>query len=337
MNSGASGAGGRPGRGAQQDLRKKMRGWRELLARCGRKPGRKMVHALRVATLRVQAEAEFLAGGLEPESKDARGVRRWSKQGNKLRRALGRLRQADVHLGKLARLRGGGGAGAHVHPECPQECAGEIAELERRIARGRNAAAKRVGAEIERRRKRLERLSKGVEDALASAAPAEAGGSSKAIGGLIAELSGEFGELTAETLHAFRKRIKKTRYLAEIVARGDAEAARQAAALKRMAEAAGEWHDWQMLAEEARRSCGEVGALAGFLEARAGKALERALGVCRRSMAQLLGRAANGNGQIRDRDGDGAAGRAERIARKPVVSAAHDIEGIDKKGSRPAA
>ncbi|MGB7549792.1 MAG: hypothetical protein WBM14_18800, partial [Terracidiphilus sp.] len=40
------------------EWRSQVEAWRQLLAECGRKPGRKRVHELRVATLRLQAEVE---------------------------------------------------------------------------------------------------------------------------------------------------------------------------------------------------------------------------------------------------------------------------------------
>jgi hypothetical protein len=62
-----------------------------------------------------------------------------------------------------------------------------------------------------------------------------------------------------------------------------------------MQAAIGEWHDWHVLAEEARREFrgrGKAGGLAQLLETLASKSLKEALGVCQRSMAHLLKRRA---------------------------------------------
>ena len=323
MNSAQPAAVGLPEQAGQPEIRQQMESWRELLVRCGRKPGRRSVHALRVATLRLQAEVDFRLSGLEPGS--ARALRRWRKHGNKLRRSLAPLRQADVFLVRLARLRSRSAA-ANGHLKCPPECLGVLGELERSLKRKRDGSAKRLGDEIEARRRRLERLGWKVERALAVAAPRGEGGSSRAIAGQIAELLGEFGELNEETLHAFRKRIKKVRYLAEIVARTDPAVARYAAALKRMTAAIGDWHDCQALAAEAahaHRRDGNPAPLADFLYAQAGQALAKALTVCRRSMAQLLAPAVNGKGPQAVPPG----GLAERVPRKPAVSVPAEFHG----------
>jgi len=63
---------------------------------------------------------------------------------------------------------------------------------------------------------------------------------------MFASLREEFPELEAETLHTYRKRSRKCATWRDF-RRGRRPAARQAAILKRMQSAAGEWHDWQRL------------------------------------------------------------------------------------------
>jgi CHAD domain-containing protein len=114
---------------------------------------------------------------------------------------------------------------------------------------------------------------------------------------LVAGLREEFPELNGESLHAYRKRLKKVRYLAEISAAADPLAERQATTLKRMQSAAGKWHDWQSLTEEVGRAFrGRNGSegLAKLLEARAQESLQEALGLVQRATAQLLKREAKG-------------------------------------------
>ena len=110
---------------------------------------------------------------------------------------------------------------------------------------------------------------------------------------MVAGLREEFPELNAESLHAYRKRIKKVRYLAEISAAADPLAGRQATTLKRMQSAAGKWHDWQSLVEEVDRTfrgSAKCDGLANLLEARTQESLKEALGLIRRATAQLLKR-----------------------------------------------
>jgi len=156
----------------------------------------------------------------------------------------------------------------------------------------RQAAAKELIAVIESRRKRMERLSAEMEAALA---PCPWGCSGKELRAMFASLREEFPELKAEILHNYRKGIKKVRYLAQISAVGDPLAARQAATLKNMQAAAGEWHDWQALAKQARRAFrgnARTCVLIQLLEARTQEHLKEALGLCRRSSTQLLRRGA---------------------------------------------
>ena len=56
----------------QLELRRQIRVWRELLALCGRKPGRKIVHNLRVTTLRLQAALEFSLSPVDADSSSAK-------------------------------------------------------------------------------------------------------------------------------------------------------------------------------------------------------------------------------------------------------------------------
>lgn len=302
----------------QRGLQAQMEAWCELLARCGQKPGRKSVHALRVATLRLRAELEYCAPAMVEEP-HARAVQRWLKHSKKLRRALGPVRQLDVYLDMLARLRRETKAAENGDLKRAQESLGAIYELQRSFKRRRQEAAKELETAIERRKRQLRRLAGKVESALA-ARPAVAGGcSSGGVAEQIAKLREEFSELNEQNLHAFRKRIKKVRYLAETVAHADPGAAHQTAALRRMTAAVGEWHDWQTLAAEARHAwtpSGEAHTMIQLLQAKAARSLAQGLALCQRSMARQLGDAANQESSRADLP----SSPAERIPRKPAVS-----------------
>lgn len=328
MNSGVVSGSRRPAAVARRALQRQMEAWRELLAQCERRPGRKCVHALRVATLRAQAGVEFCLAGRALGDADARAVRRWRKQASKLRRRLAPARQADVFLTMLGQRRqeaAGGKDGA----EGSQGYVDAIAELERAIGRGRQRAAKKVAAEIGERRKRLELLSRRVEDAFAGAAPVAGDGHLGGIAARMAALAGEFGELNEETLHGFRKRIKKIRYVAEIEGRTDPEAARAAAVLQRMAAAVGEWHDWQGLAAEAARHFGQGQGegLVRFLEGESERSLERALELCGRALAQLR-RSVKGGDPL---ERDAGNGSSRRVPRKPAGSVQPEAQRDDSE------
>jgi CHAD domain-containing protein len=63
--------------------------------------------------------------------------------------------------------------------------------------------------------------------------------------------------MDAEKLHRCRIAVKRARYAAEL-AEKSAAATRFIADLKRMQDALGNWHDWQLLTETARQRLGDV-------------------------------------------------------------------------------
>ena len=108
---------------------------------------------------------------------------------------------------------------------------------------------------------------------------------------IFAGLGGEFPDLDESNLHAYRKRLKQALYLAEISSAADPTARRLAAALRKIRDASGEWHDWHALAEEAGRILslhGKKGSLVPVLEARAERALDKALLLCRSTQSGSL-------------------------------------------------
>ena len=306
------------------EFRQMLRTWRELLAHCGQKPGRKSVHNLRVATLRLQAALEFSLSRQKPDPHTVQAAKRWRRQGKKLRRVLGPVRQADVSLSKLARVRGWADPAADGHPVLPKECLGALKEIECNVSRAREAAARKLVGEIERRHKQMNRLSRKMETALESSPAAKDKADASSIAAQLSAAGAEFPSLDSESLHDFRKRIKKIRYAADILGPVDTEAAHQAATLKRMTGAVGEWHDWQVLTEEAARADRNDAAMttaAEFLQAQAARSLEHALTLCGHSMTRLLKREAESH------DPRLGAVRAQvaAIDRKPMVSAPAEL------------
>jgi CHAD domain-containing protein len=305
--------------GVPAGFRLDMEEWRKLLARCGRKPGRKYVHQLRVATLRLQAALEAWMSHQQTDTPGTDVVRRWLRQGKKLRRALGPVRQADVSLDKLAKVRSWAESDADGRPVLPKECVGAIEDIERSIKQDREIAANKLVVAVDRRRKRLNRLSRKVDVALRGFAPAAESGAAEKVRGQFAVVAAEFPALDSENLHQFRKRIKKIRYLAEVFAPGDPVAALQATMLKRMTGAVGEWHDWQALTEEAARAHrgdATMATAAEFLQAQAGRALAHALKLSRQLMIQLLNPAGNGSLLHPESEKD----TSDIAPRKPVAS-----------------
>jgi hypothetical protein len=164
-------------------------------------------------------------------------------------------------------------------------------KLESRLKQQRQAGTHALMTAVDSRRKRLSRLSKEMEEALAPRMPSRVRSTRQAALRIFAGLASEFPKLDSTNLHAYRKRLKQALYLAEISSAADPLARRLAAAFRKIHLAAGEWHDWQALALEAGRILPEHAkqdGLVPLLETLTEEALQKALGLCRRSAARFL-------------------------------------------------
>lgn len=282
--------------GAEPEWRRQIDAWRELLDECLGKPTRGRVHALRVATLRLQADIPHWLEGHELGDKGARAVRRWSRQAEKLRKALQPVRTVDVDLAKLLALRAqldgaeGKSLGAS-QPGSGQRCLRQIDKLARRFRQMRRAGEKELVAELDDRRARLRRSSLALQRTLAPLRLSQETATPEMIRATLAALAAEFPELHEDNLHEFRLRVKAVRYLADLAAPSYPRAAQQATAMGRMQVAAGEWHDLRTLARKAERELGKrgtAGGLVSLLEDLAAESLQKALVLCRRTTAQLV-------------------------------------------------
>ena len=289
MNSGLIHLNGYIKSSVQPDWQKQFDEWRELLARCGHKPSRRRVHALRVSTLRLKAEVDFWLLDQDVQDPIVDAAKSWRKQADKVRKALSPVRDTDVYLDMLTRLRAAGGSAgneSHLTPNCSRE----IEKLESRLQEKRQAAEEELFVEIKKRQARLDRSSRRLQEDLGKRTEWTGNDRVRVVRGLIAGLATDIPGLSAENMHEFRKRAKMARYLSEVAAKQDAHAARQAALLKKMQNAAGKWHDWQTLAFKAEHilGTGEGDGLVKLLNTLAEDSLKNALELCRRVTAQLL-------------------------------------------------
>jgi CHAD domain-containing protein len=284
--------------------------WRTLLDECSRKPSRKHVHFLRVATLRLQAQLGHRRETRGAAHSAARAARRWNKHAEKLRDSLSAVREIDVFRDKLCVLRGTLEAPSGYSPRSSRACSRQIEELEAWLERGRKIAAKMLVADLKHRKERLESLSLELETTQAFGYSLLPVSSSSDIFKMYGDAIAAFPNLDTDCLHDFRKRIKNVRYLAELFAKTDPQAAHLATALKAMQGAIGEWHDWQELAQLAARQLRKRhkgGVLTRLLETLSEESLQKALECCQTQNAQLDSGVAD------------AAARLELVARKPPV------------------
>jgi CHAD domain-containing protein len=281
-----------PPPGLRSSGRQQLAAWRELIDRCARKPSRKRVHALRVATLRLCAALEHELRGQDADAPAMRVFKRWKKEAEKLRRALRPVRDCHVQRQRLAGIRGTLVASSSSLPTGNGRWVREIELIQNRLEERRKAKSEELLAWIEGRRKRLRRRSTELEELLAPEAMA-CGPDSTAEAALqfFALLASTFPRLSGANLHAYRMQLKKAFYLADLSAATDPLSLRLAKTFKKMTDAAGDWHDSQMLAEEAGRALPGQGiqtGVAAMLKASEKDCLRKALALCRRSTALLL-------------------------------------------------
>jgi hypothetical protein len=273
--------------------------WREQLVQCARKPSRRRVHALRSLTLRLRMLLEHRLQTPELEPAAARAFKRWKKEVKKLRRMLEPVRDADVYLAQLDRLRKASEA-ADGKLKLNARCRREMDKLEKQLQRRRQAGADKLMIILDARGRRLARLSQEMETALTPRMLARPDATAPAAMRIFSGLMKEFPRLDSSNLHGYRKSLKPALYLAEFSAAHDPLARRLATAFRKMHLAAGEWHDWQSLTLEARRvlpAAGRPEGLLALLEGLTEESLQKALRLCRRSMAQFLKSAAARRGQ----------------------------------------
>jgi CHAD domain-containing protein len=252
------------------------------------------VHALRVVTLRLQAELERDVSELPRASHQAQAMLQFSKQAEKLRQALGPARELDVWIGKLRGLRASLSATDEYVPRSMLDCLLGIDRLEDRLERKRRSAAKKLAAAIE---KKHDRFVDAAEKLEATAEDPRLNDAAEIAEELVVDfrrVQAEFAVLDEANLHEFRKRIKTVRYLAEMHAGEDRKCARLATQMKKLQGAIGEWHDWQALAVETRKVQRAWGKpLAELLESISKETFEVALETARSVTERILGETAS--------------------------------------------
>jgi CHAD domain-containing protein len=276
-----------------QTLRDRMATWRELVEQCGRKPTRKRVHVLRVVTLRIQAEVEYEMNQLPRASHEAQAMLHFENVADRLRNALGPVRELDVWIGKLRRLQDSQSGTVDYLPRSSRETIRQIGRIEERLTTKRQKAGLKLVAEIEKRHQNLMMASRDVERATGERRHDLDGEQASSLLNEFAKLVGEFPIFDEENLHDFRKRIKNIRYLAEIH-RADPTCGQIASQLRKAQSAIGEWHDWQVLARIASRGKHSKDVEAGeLLNSVAAEAYEAAVGVCHNMMRRMADLAQN--------------------------------------------
>lgn len=196
----------------------------------------KAVHSFRTSSRRLETLLEEIA-----PRRDRHG-KKLLKMLNAIRRRAGKVRDLDVQLEALRSLK------VPQEPRRKTRLMQSLIELRlKHEGKLRKLLRKLDIEEIHRRFKQVHKgfETEGARDPLAVAqkivAAAITGGSS----------------MDGEKLHRCRIAVKRARYAAELAEKSPA-ATEFIAELKCMQDALGNWHDWQLLTETAKKRLGEV-------------------------------------------------------------------------------
>lgn len=265
-----------------EHLRKLTATLRANLEKCANDPDVGPVHDVRTGTRRVQAIVEALVRersdpNLRESSSD------WLRALKRMRRAAAPVRDLDVHRKLLHELvkygsknegaRATAPAGESVVvgpapdvieapapelPTSPVEHQAEQLDAWLHHARQHNAAAlKKTATKL---LAKFDEQAGAMETAIQQSRRTRLRSRSAAVVALesFAQLVDEMQQLDEGNLHDFRKGAKKARYIAESAAE-DAHALTIGKALKKLQDDIGDWHDWLVLADEARTALGDQG------------------------------------------------------------------------------
>jgi CHAD domain-containing protein len=272
-----------------QHLREVAATMRSMLDACrkaGESPKVEAVHQLRTGTRRVEATLETLAReaavrGLGKAAEEAR--QRWLRQLKKVRRASGAVRDFDVHRELLA----DNFLPSEEEAKLDAASFGETTALVKQarlldawLKTQRTEAARTLYGTLDGHASRLLDAEQQFMAALAKGSSrrnrAQRPAARLALEDYL-RLMDAMPLLDTENLHDFRKGAKKARYVAESDDK-DPAAVAIGKAIKWVQDVIGEWHDWDVVRQEAREALHDDGAaLEAQLEARTKRAYERAL------------------------------------------------------------
>jgi CHAD domain-containing protein len=200
-----------------------------LLHDVPQKPASEPVHRLRTTIRRLEAVLD----SLPEENHD-----KLRRQLRDLRRLAGAVREVDVQQNLLATIR------AEGHPEQKEAVALKLAS--KRNKRERKLLARLDDDSVASLRKRLRRLGAELRQWRDENSRDPLRDPIRTALDQFAELATEIDSLSPDSLHAFRTRCKRIRYLAEI-GYGQPNADLVVTELRRLQGAIGAWHDWSEL------------------------------------------------------------------------------------------
>lgn len=243
---------------------------RRLIEHTGHDAQVESVHHLRTHTRRLEALLQA------PPARPFQGKRKLLKRLRRLRRRAGRVRDLDVQLEALASLRFRGAAAAQqqLRERLQQKRARQAGKLRRRL---KPSKLSKLQGGLQTAEQRL--LTAGQQVGRATGRQAVA-----TVYRRFARMKPPADTVPDSALHAFRIECKHLRYRLEAVG-NEARAQRIMAALKRIQDAVGTWHDWLTLTQNAEQllSKEQAGALLPALR----QATRRRRGTALRTIAEI--------------------------------------------------
>jgi len=301
--------------GHTEHLQKLTTTLRGNLEKCAADAGIDPVHDVRTGTRRLQAMIEAILRERGDDNSLQQAAAEWLGALKKMRRAAAPVRDLDVHrklLNKLVKYGSKNEGAGEVAPasgdaatvgsapdlvEAPATAlpTNPVAEQAERLDTWLHHSRQHHAAALKKKAAKL--LSRFDDEANALASALKEGPRTRhrprsaAIVALesFARLVHEMQQLDANNLHDFRKGAKKARYIAESAAE-DAHALAVGKALKRLQDDIGDWHDWLVLADEARAALENEGEdLIALLEAERDRHYVLSMKTVNRLRGRLMG------------------------------------------------
>jgi CHAD domain-containing protein len=206
------------------------------LVKLSSKPRAENVHRFRTGTRRLQILLGELSPGLD------RSEKKLLKMLGRIRKRAGKVRDLDVQLAALRSLK------IPREPRRKTQMVNHLIELRGQQEKKLRKAVD--GKTVREIRKRLKRASKDFN-------PQKSRDPLAVARGMLDGINRADAPVTEALLHQYRILSKRARYAAEFASQSP-EGVEFIAAIKRIQDALGDWHDWLTLTQTAREHLGEV-------------------------------------------------------------------------------
>lgn len=252
-----------------RSLREQVTALEAAITLCLAEPKTKPVHRVRTMTRRIEGQLAMLEvlPKIPKHRKQAAAARKLLK---KLRRAAGDVRDIDVQLDLIDQV---------TAKDASADLKKDAAKLREQLERDRDDHA---GKLVKVLKKRQSEVTLALEDLLEALEPVETLSLTATALTKLTETwyrknvppkAGKTKD-NPEYLHTIRKTAKLARYIAENAPENAKTPRKLAEEFESLQQSGGEWHDWMVLAEIARRNVGRTSALTKMLAGRNDTALQ---------------------------------------------------------------